>query len=215
MSTPPKSPAVAPPESLPALRVVLASGNAKKLRELREILASTSLDLVSPSELGDGPIDVDETETTFEGNATLKARAYAAHFGLAALADDSGLEVDALGGAPGVWSARYAGEGASDRDNYEKLLRALEGELDRRARFRCCLVLVDANGELLARADGRCEGTILDAPRGEGGFGYDPIFLVADDTRTMAELPAEEKNARSHRAAAARGLVEALARARE
>lgn len=199
--------------SLPA-RVVLASGNRKKLKELREVLASLPFELLAPEDLGGTTFDVDETETTFEGNARLKAVAYARRFGVAALADDSGLEVDALGGAPGVYSARYAGEGAGDRANLEKLLRTLDGEPRRDARFRCVLVLVDAEGTTIACASGACEGEILHAERGAGGFGYDPIFLPRGQTLTMAELPSEEKNRLSHRGVAARELAERLRSAR-
>ncbi len=199
--------------SLPA-RVVLASGNRKKLKELREVLASLPFELLAPEDLGGTTFDVDETETTFEGNARLKAVAYARRFGVAALADDSGLEVDALGGAPGVYSARYAGEGAGDRANLEKLLRTLAGEPRRDARFRCVLVLVDAAGMTIASASGACEGEILHAERGAGGFGYDPIFLPRGQTLTMAELPSEEKNRLSHRGVAARELAERLRSAR-
>ncbi|MCU0672975.1 MAG: RdgB/HAM1 family non-canonical purine NTP pyrophosphatase [Myxococcota bacterium] len=195
-------------------RVVLASGNRKKLKELREVLASLPFELLAPEDLDGTTFDVDETETTFEGNARLKAVAYARRFGVAALADDSGLEVDALGGAPGVYSARYAGEGAGDRANLEKLLRTLEGEPRRAARFRCVLVLVDAEGTTIAIASGACEGEILHAERGAGGFGYDPIFLPRGQTLTMAELPSEEKNRLSHRGVAARELAERLRSAR-
>jgi XTP/dITP diphosphohydrolase len=195
--------------SLPS-RVVLASGNRKKLKELREVLASLPFELLAPEDLGGTTFDVDETETTFEGNARLKAVAYARRFGVAALADDSGLEVDALGGAPGVYSARYAGEGAGDRANLEKLLRTLEGEPRRDARFRCVLVLVDAEGTRIASASGTCEGEILHAERGVGGFGYDPIFLPRGQTLTMAELASDEKNRLSHRGVAARELAERL-----
>lgn len=195
--------------SLPT-RVVLASGNRKKLKELREVLASLPFELLAPEDLGGTTFDVDETETTFEGNAKLKAVAYARRFGVAALADDSGLEVDALDGAPGVFSARYAGEGAGDRANLEKLLRTLEGEPRRSARFRCVLVLVDADGAMIATTQGACEGEILEGERGAGGFGYDPIFLPHGQTLTMAELPSEEKNRLSHRGVAARALAEKL-----
>lgn len=191
-----------------AIRVVVATNNEGKRRELQVLLPSTFA-LVSPREL-ELALDVDETEDTFEGNALLKARAFAAASGLHALADDSGLEVDALGGAPGVRSARYAGDDATDADNVDELLRALAGEHARSARFRCVLVLVAPNGDVVARAEGRCEGAITSAPRGDGGFGYDPVFVPAGDTRTMAELSRDEKNAISHRAAAARALRERL-----
>lgn len=194
---------------LPA-RVVLASGNHKKLKELRAVLSDLPFSLLSPEELGGATLEVDETAETFEGNARLKALAYARRFGVAALADDSGLEVDALDGAPGVRSARYAGEGAGDRANLEKLLRVLEGEPRRHARFRCVLVLVDAEGQPIAEAAGACEGQILVAERGDGGFGYDPIFVPEGEAQTMAELSPEAKHLISHRGRAARALAAKL-----
>jgi XTP/dITP diphosphohydrolase len=154
-----------------------------------------------------------EDEPTFEGNAFAKARQAAAATGLPALADDSGLEVDALAGAPGVRSARYAGEPSDDARNNAKLLealRAIPAGTARAARFRCVAAFVDpARGIELAR-DGRCEGEILTSPRGELGFGYDPLFLVPSLGKTMAELELGQKNRLSHRAAAFRGLARAL-----
>lgn len=202
--------------SLPA-RVVLASGNRKKLKELREVLASLPFELLAPEDLGGTTFDVDETETTFEGNARLKAVAYARRFGVAALADDSGLEVEALGGAPGVRSARFAGERATDAENNAALLAALDGlavdapgarPRDFDARFRCVLALIDPfvqGGEPFV-VEGTCAGTITRAPRGSGGFGYDPLFLVEGTNKTMAELTEDEKNRVSHRARATEKL---------
>lgn len=194
--------------------VLLATGNAGKVRELRALLAPFGVRVWTPAERGLS-VEVVEDAATFEGNALKKARAFAAASGLACLADDSGLEVDALGGAPGVRSARYAGDGATDEANRTKLLEALAGVPTHRrgARFRCALVLVDADGELLWRGAGTCEGRILSAPRGDGGFGYDPVFAARGEERSMAELSGAEKNAISHRGAAMRGLRDWLERA--
>ncbi|MDB4979712.1 MAG: XTP/dITP diphosphatase [Myxococcales bacterium] len=197
------------------MRVVVATRNRGKLRELLPLLAESGLDLelVTIDELAPA-VELREDELTFEGNALAKARQAAAATGLPALADDSGLEVDALAGAPGVFSARYAGMGAADAANNAKLLEALRDvpAVRRVARYRCVAAYVDpARGLELWRA-GACEGRLLEAPRGEGGFGYDPLFLVAPDlTRTMAEIPLDEKNRISHRAAAFRALAAALA----
>ena len=197
-----------------APRLLLATANQGKLRELRVILTGVPVELVGLADAGLGePPQVAETGATFRENALLKARAYAEWSGLAAVADDSGLEVDALGGEPGVRSARYAGPGASDGDNLEKLLRQLEGVAPERrtARFRCAAVLVDpALGTWEAEA--AWEGRLLETPRGTGGFGYDPIFMPLAYDRTMAELPPEEKDAISHRGKAFRELVPAIAR---
>lgn len=190
--------------------VVLASANPKKVIELRQVLGDR-FDLVPRPD--DVP-DVVEDADTFVGNARLKAVALVEATGKPALADDSGLEVDALDGEPGVFSARYAGEDASDEDNVVKLLGALADRpdpADRTARFRCVIVLRWPDGREVV-ADGSCEGVIVDAPRGEGGFGYDPVFVPNDgDGRTFAELPAEAKHAISHRGQAIARLVEALA----
>lgn len=187
-------------------RLLLASGNAGKLRELRHMLDGV-VEVLSPADVGLAGLDPAETETTFHGNALLKARAFASASGLLALADDSGLQVDALGGAPGVYSARYAGPDATDADNNQKLLAALEGHADRSARFRCALVLAAPAGDERCLHEGTCEGRILEAPRGQGGFGYDPLFLADGQTRTMAELPPDEKSAISHRGRAVRAFV--------
>ncbi|GMU52827.1 MAG: non-canonical purine NTP pyrophosphatase [Candidatus Xenobia bacterium] len=185
--------------------LLLATGNRHKVGELSEILQETGVRLVDLADYPGIPEPV-ETEPTFEGNAILKARYYHEKTGLAVLADDSGLEVDALDGRPGVQSARYGG----DIPHSEKIALVLEelGELPdelRTARFRCVAVLVDAQGQLTV-SPGAVEGLINYAPRGEGGFGYDPIFYLPEHGCTMAELPSEVKNSLSHRGRAVRGL---------
>ena len=187
------------------MRIVVASKNPDKLREVEAVLAR----LGPPVEVvddADWP-DVAETADDLEGNALLKARAAAAATGLAAIADDTGLEVEALGGAPGVYSARYAGPRATYAENVAKLLAELEGVADRRARFRTVVAFVTPDGRE-ATVEGVLEGRITTEPRGEGGFGYDPVFEV--DGRTLAELSEEEKNRISHRARALRRLAELL-----
>jgi XTP/dITP diphosphohydrolase len=195
------------------VRVVVATRNRGKLRELIPLLAEAGLglDLVTIDELAP-QAELREDGDTFEANAFAKARQAAQATGLPAIADDSGLEVDALGGAPGVYSARYAGPGADDARNNAKLLEALREvpAAARTGRYRCVAAFVDpGRGLELARA-GSCAGQILSAPRGDGGFGYDPLFLVPELGRTMAELPLEQKNRLSHRAAAFRALAAAL-----
>jgi XTP/dITP diphosphohydrolase len=195
-----------------APRLLLATANPGKLRELRAILDGVPVTLVGLTDAGLGrPPEVAETGATFRENALLKARAYADWAGHAAVADDSGLEVDALGGEPGVRSARYAGEGASDQDNLDKLLRALEGvpPARRTARFRCAAVLVDP---VLGswEAEAAWEGRLLEAPRGRGGFGYDPVFVPLGWDRTSAEVDAATKDAASHRGRAFRALRPAI-----
>lgn len=187
------------------MKLLVATTNAGKLAELRRLFAGLPVELVS---LADVPIDrhVDEDADTFEGNACKKASTFALRSGLPTLADDSGLEVDALGGAPGVRSARYAGESATDEQNLRKLVDAIRGHADRGARFRCALALAQPSGAIAHVTDGRCEGSIIDEPRGERGFGYDPVFVLDGDTRTMAELNEDEKNGRSHRGAASRAM---------
>ena len=194
------------------MKVVVATRNRGKLREIVPLLGGLDLDLVAVDALAPDA-ELREDGDTFEANALAKARQACAATGLPALADDSGLEVDALGGAPGVYSARYAGPGADDARNNAKLLAALRDvPAGRRgARFRCVAAFVDpARGLELVR-DGACAGEILTAPRGTDGFGYDPLFLVPAIGRTMAELPLDEKNRLSHRAAAFRALATALA----
>jgi guanylate kinase/non-canonical purine NTP pyrophosphatase (RdgB/HAM1 family) len=192
-------------------RVVLASANAGKLRELAALLAPLALEIVPQGTLGIG--SPPETGATFLANALLKARHAATHAQLPALADDSGLEVDALGGRPGVHSARYAYPGASDTENLERLLAELSGvpEGKRRARYQCVIVLVRSaqdDAPLITR--GTWEGRIADTPRGKWGFGYDPVFVPAGGSRTAAELSAAEKNAVSHRGQALAALVARL-----
>jgi XTP/dITP diphosphohydrolase len=194
--------------------LLLASANQGKLRELRTILDGLPVELVGLTQAGLGePPEVEETGDTFLENALLKGRAYAAWSGLAAVADDSGLEVDALGGAPGVRSARYAGQGAGDRANLDKLLAALAGVPPERrtARFRCAAVLVDPQvGEWHAEAS--WEGRVLAAPRGSGGFGYDPVFLPDGWELTSAQVDQATKDAASHRGKAFRALRPAIER---
>lgn len=191
--------------------VVLATGNAGKVRELASLLADFGLDVVAQTELG--VESADETGLTFIENAILKARHAAQITGLPAIADDSGLAVDALGGAPGIYSARYAGEGASDRQNLEKLLTALDAVPDgkRQAQFHCVLVyLRHADDPTPLVCHGCWAGEITRAPAGDGGFGYDPIFYVPSAGKTAAELSREEKSAVSHRGQALKLLLEAM-----
>jgi XTP/dITP diphosphohydrolase len=190
------------------MRVVLATGNAGKLCELAALLAPNGLTLLRQTELGVASIE--ETGETFEANALLKARHAARATGLPALADDSGIEVDALGGRPGVRSARFAGDTATDNANLKRLLQCLEDTPDeaRTARYRAVIVMVrDADDPQPVIAQGTWEGTITRIARGSGGFGYDPIFLPAGSTLTAAEMTAEAKNAVSHRAQALRDLI--------
>ena len=192
-------------------RAVLASANPGKLRELAALLAPSGFELLSQTALG---IDsVAETGSTFLENALIKARHAAAAAQLPALADDSGIEVDALGGRPGVLSARFAGEGASDAANLAHLLGELAGvpEARRTARYRCVVVWVrSADDPAPLTGSGTWEGRIALAPRGSGGFGYDPVFIPEGERRTAAELSSEHKNRVSHRARALRALVAAL-----
>jgi XTP/dITP diphosphohydrolase len=187
-------------------RLVLASGNPGKLREFRRLLEPLGIAVVAQAELGIG--EADEPHATFIENAIAKARHASAQSGWPALADDSGICVDALGGAPGVQSARYAGEPKSDARNNAALIDALRGIADRRAHYYCVLVLLrHANDPQPIIADGAWHGTVVDTPRGNGGFGYDPHFQ--DDTTglTGAELPLARKNALSHRGKAMRRLL--------
>jgi XTP/dITP diphosphohydrolase len=190
------------------MRVVLATGNRGKLAEFQLLLVAAGVELLPQSQFGIEPPE--ETGTTFEENAVLKARHAARLSGLPALADDSGLEVDALGGGPGVHSARYAGADASDAANVAKLLSALDGvpAARRGARFRCVIAFVhDADDKAPLLASGSWEGRILEAARGTGGFGYDPVFLDEASGRSVAELSPQDKNARSHRGQALRALL--------
>lgn len=193
------------------MRVVLASSNSGKLRELASLLAPFGLDLIAQSSLGvETP---PETGETFAANALLKARHAAAATNLPALADDSGIEVDALGGRPGIYSARYAGEGASDQDNVRKMLGELRDVAAERrtARYQCVIAFVStaADPEPIL-ASGTWEGTLIREPRGLGGFGYDPIFMPRGFDRTAAELDAAQKNSLSHRGQALATLITQL-----
>ena len=190
-------------------RLVVATRNEHKLHELEQILSEVEL-VPLPDDVGLPP----ETGDTFEANALIKARAAATATGRAAVADDSGIEAAALGGAPGVWSARYAGERATDGENLSKLLRDVPGRGDRRVAYVCALAYAEPGGREEV-VQGRCEGLLALEPRGHGGFGYDPAFVPDDygDGRTMAELSPAEKDAISHRGRAARALVDRLTEA--
>ena len=193
-------------------RIAIASHNPHKLREIGRICADWPVEWLTV-ENHEGPWpDVEETGSTYLENALLKARAGSAALGEPALADDSGIEVDALGGRPGPRSARFAGEDATDQQNLDELIRALKGVpgSGRTARYRCLAVLAFPDGREL-HAEGICEGTLVGRPRGTAGFGYDPIFVPEDWDRTMAELTDEEKDRISHRGRAFRALGEALA----
>ena len=189
--------------------LLVATNNPGKLKEFRALL--DPLDLVAPAELA-LQLEVEENGGSFAANAGLKARAFAAAAGLVALADDSGLEVDALGGAPGVRTARYGGPHLDDAGRCRLLLHQLgqvRGARRRRARFRCCLVAAAPDGRS-CRAEGVCPGSIAPAPAGAGGFGYDPVFYLPRYRRTMAQIPAELKNQISHRARALRAMAPLL-----
>ena len=179
------------------MRFVLATHNPGKLREMGEILKDFGIEVVSPKDLGI-TVDVEETGSTFAENAMLKAKAICKAADLPAIADDSGLCVDALNGAPGVYSARYGGEGLDDRGRYMLLLSSLRGAPTRVAHFACAVACAFPNGDTLT-AEGRCDGSIAYAPLGEGGFGYDPVFLLPGTGKTFGQLTQEEKSAVSHR----------------
>jgi XTP/dITP diphosphohydrolase len=197
---------------LSGTRLVLATGNQGKISEIKDLLSDLFIEILTRSDFDIWP-ELEETGDTFEENAAAKAVTLAEWAGTAALADDSGLEVEALDGAPGVISARYAGRQGDDAANIAKLLGEMEGvpEDRRGARFVCVLVLASPRGDAVEIMD-TCEGTITTAPRGEGGFGYDPVFVAAGQDRTMAELPMAEKNAISHRGKALRRLHEMIKR---
>lgn len=192
------------------MKLIVATHNRKKLTELKRIFLPLGIDAVTDRELGVALTEVEETGDTFEQNAFLKAEGACRETGLPAVADDSGLMVDALNGAPGVYSARYAGEGASDADRNDKLLRALDGvpEARRGAKFVSAICCVFPNGDRV-EARGECPGTIGARPAGNGGFGYDPLFVV-EGGRTYAELSDDEKDAISHRGVAMRLFAERL-----
>ena len=190
------------------MKFVLATHNPGKLREMSAILAELGVEVVSPKDLGI-TVDVEETGDTFAENAMLKAKAICKAADLPAIADDSGLCVDALNGAPGVYSARYGGEGLDDRGRYMLLLSSLRGAPTRAAHFACAVACAFPNGDTLT-AEGRCDGSIAYAPLGEGGFGYDPVFLLPGTGKTFGQLTQEEKSAVSHRGRALREFSEKL-----
>ena len=194
----------------PFSRLILASGNEGKLREFRRLLAPLAIEVVPQAAMGIA--EADEPHATFVENAVAKARHASRIGGMPALADDSGVCVAALRGAPGVHSARYAGEPRSDQRNNEKLIADLAGMADRRAHYYCVLALLrHADDPEPILAEGRWDGTIIDAPRGSAGFGYDPHFLDPESGLTGAELPLAQKNERSHRGKAIRALLARLA----
>ena len=188
-------------------KIVMASGNAGKIREIERLLEGLGVEVIAQSQLGVS--DADETGTTFAENSLIKAQHAADATGLPAIADDSGLAVDALDGAPGVYSARYAGD-AGDEANNDKLLAALEGVSNRGAAFHCVATFVAPGESEPLVAAGEWRGTILHERQGKGGFGYDPLFSVPDCNCSSAELDADEKNRRSHRGQALRKLVELI-----
>jgi XTP/dITP diphosphohydrolase len=189
-------------------RLLIGSANPGKLREYREILAGLDIELVAPADLDPEPPEPVEDAPTFAENASMKARGYATASGLQTVADDSGLEVYALRGAPGVRSRRFFGEGATSAEQNAKLLALLDGVADRSARFVCVAALASPDGRV-ELFEGEVHGEIAESPRGVGGFGYDPVFVIAGDGRTMAELSSAEKHRVSHR-----GLAGAKLRAR-
>ncbi|KRT53864.1 XTP/dITP diphosphatase [endosymbiont of Ridgeia piscesae] len=194
-------------------RIVLASNNAGKVREINQLLTSQHLQVV-PQKAFDIP-EAEETGLSFVENAILKARHAAQLSGLPAIADDSGIEVDALNGAPGIYSARFAGVGASDQENLQKLLQDLQGvpEAQRSARFRCLMVYMrHANDPTPTICQGTWEGYILSEPRGENGFGYDPVFFVPTHNCSAAELSSEVKNSLSHRGQALQKMLKELSK---
>ncbi len=198
------------------LKLLLATGNQGKLRELRSLLHDLPYELVTPPEAGIS-IKVEEVVSSLKENARLKATAFALESHLLALADDSGLEVDALGGQPGVRSARFAGENASDSERINYLLSRLKGvpREKRQAHFKCVIAISTPDGQQIEFCCGNCRGIITLEPRGEHNFGYDPVFYLPELDKTMAELPPEAKNQLSHRGQAARKVYQALERLKE
>ncbi|MCI9367667.1 MAG: XTP/dITP diphosphatase [Oscillospiraceae bacterium] len=190
------------------MKMVLASKNQKKMKEMNEILSTMGVEVCLQADVGID-IDVEETGTTFEENSLLKAKAVMEASGLSAIADDSGLCVDALNGAPGVYSARYGGEGLDDTGRYKLLLANMPKGEARTAKFVSVITCCFPNGDVLT-ARGECPGTIAFAPMGEGGFGYDPVFFLPKLKKTFAQLTAEEKNAISHRGLALEAFQEKL-----
>ena len=190
------------------MKICAATGNAGKLRELRRILEAQGHEVVSQKQLGI-TIEPEETGTTFAENALIKAETICKASGLPTIADDSGLCVDALNGGPGVYSARYGGEGLDDRGRYMLLLQTMRGQTTRAAHFTCAIACAFPNGDTIT-AEGQAPGTIAFAPMGEGGFGYDPVFFVPDKAKTFAQLTQEEKAEISHRGKALREFTAKL-----
>ena len=190
------------------MKFVLASQNPGKLKEMSDILERFGVEVVQPSQLG-LHVEVEETGETFAENAMLKARAVCGAAGLPAIADDSGLCVDALNGGPGVYTARYGGEGMTEAQRYMLLLNALRGQTNRAAHFVSAIACVFPNGDTVT-AEGRCDGTIAFAPMGTDGFGYDPVFFVPELKKTFAQLTASEKAAISHRGKALESFTKKL-----
>ena len=189
-------------------KIIFATGNAGKLKEIREILKDLNREIVTMREAGfEG--EIEENGTTFAENAAIKAMAVMQASGLPAIADDSGLCVDALNGGPGVYSARYGGEGLDDRGRYMLLLQTMRGQTTRAAHFTCAIACAFPNGDTIT-AEGQAPGTIAFAPMGEGGFGYDPVFFVPDKAKTFAQLTQEEKAEISHRGKALREFTAKL-----
>ena len=190
------------------MKAVLASHNQKKMAEMRAILSELGIEVLSQADVG-VDMEPEETGTTFEENARIKAKAIMEATGLPAIADDSGLVVDALGGEPGVYSARYGGEGLDDTGRWQLLLKNMEGKEDRACKFVSVICCAFPDGsQLMAR--GECHGVVAQGPKGEGGFGYDPIFWLPEKGKSMAELAPEEKNKISHRGDALRVFKEEL-----
>ena len=191
------------------MKFVLATNNPKKLKEMSEILSGLGVEVVSPKELGIY-LEVEETGTTFAENAMLKAKAICEAANLPAIADDSGLCVEALNGGPGVYSARYGGEGLDDKGRYMLLLNSMRGQTTRAAYFASAIACAFPNGDTI-EAEGKVDGTIAFAPMGEGGFGYDPVFFYPPMKKTFGQMTAEEKHAISHRGKALEVFAEKLA----
>lgn len=189
---------------------MLATKNRGKIEEFISLLRGVFQKIMTLTDLDSAP-DIVEDGNTFRENALKKARSISEFTQKLVLADDSGLEVEALGGRPGIFSSRYAGEGARDKDNIDKLLRELSGLSNRKGRFVCSIALVSPDGKEIV-AEGACEGIIIDEPRGESGFGYDPVFLIPEMNKTFAELGPEEKNRISHRARAVKALISLINR---
>ncbi len=195
-------------------RLLVATHNQGKVAEFADMLQDLAIEWLSLDDVGVLQ-DVEETGSTFRENSVLKARTYAAETGLLTLADDSGLEVDALYGAPGVYTARYGGEGLTAVQRYQKLLADMEKvpPPQRTARFRCVIVLAAPDGTILGESEGVCEGLIAQAPVGDNGFGYDPVFFLPPFNQTMAQLPAAQKHQISHRGRAVQAIVPRLRQA--